>query len=536
MKKRLLTIVLSLAMLATLCSAMSFSVSAAGNNPYICVPKTDAKITIDGEKGSDYDKAVEIPLDRIIIMSEGANIPGGTASIMWGADQKLYAYIDVKDTDKGLYNSLKDIEPDAGNTDCVEFYAYWGNGEPVCMYRITRDGVLFCQQNAHTGTAKLIDEQGDASSHFEAAVKETENGYAAEFKINTYLANLCEGALISFKIVISSTDDVRSYTCCTSNEGCQWSATRYYGKLASTVPQNYANMMLVGTDGADNKWHKFPSLSPDDIDSNRFNADKKTQALSIREATFINDYECIVKFSKPCTLQWFNNAPVFIGACSGPRPQPEAITVYEDGKQWQIGFDLSSAVTNDGGTTWKLKLDKPLLKYADGNYAPGVVRISETQGYDISYYQTDDEFIGHIISTDGKDYINANVPATNDVQWDVAYVNYTVNPKLTWDASKETPLPATSIEIKIGEEVNDPRLSASPFDEQDEPGEGDDGDDEGDGDDDNGDADFNGGKKKNKDDDKGGIGDYLIWIIIGGVVVVGGVVAGIVLGGKKKKK
>lgn len=450
--KKIISILVTLTMLLTLCASFTFSVSAAGNNPYISVPKTDADINIDGEKGADYDKAVKIPITRLI---NGEKPTDGDAYIMWGADQKLYFYVDV--FDKDLSNSKDLIENfgvDPANTDCVELYVYWGNGEQVVMYRITYDGVLYCQQMAHAGGGYLINEYGD-SANFEAAVKQTDTGYGAEFKISTYLANLCEGALISFKVVISSTDDAATYSSATSNFGCPLTQTRYHD-LASTAPTAYLNMLLVGPDGADAAYRKFPTISVDDIDSKRFNAEKTEQALEIREATIISPTEVVVKFSKPCTLQWFSNAPVFMGVCSGPNLDPVANPDIDAGDPWQIGVLLDTAVTNDGGTTWKLQLFRDIYKKGNGQFADGVFRVSETQGNDLSYYMSNNSFIGHVISMDGDDYLHANKPNNND-HWDVAYVDYTVNTNYVWDSTNETSLPATTIDLasKMTEEVTE---------------------------------------------------------------------------------
>ncbi len=442
--KKIISILVTLSMLIALCASFALSVSAAGNNPYICVPKAEATIAVDGEKGTEYDKAVQLPITRLI---SGNNPTDGTAYIMWGADQKLYFYVDV--LDKDLSNSvdlIDNYDVDPANTDCVEIYAYWGNGEPIVLYRATYDGKLYCQQNAHAGGTMLINEYGDVSNNFEAAIKQTDTGYAAEFKLNTYLANLCEGALISFKVVISSTDETGSYASATTNFGCAFSQTRLHNK-AATTPRTYLNMMLVGPDGADANFHKYPTVSTGDIDSNRYNAEKTAQALEIREATMISPTEVVVKFSKPCTLQWFNNAPVFMGICSGSTPAPVAEPDIDAGDQWQIGINLDTAVTNDGGTTWKLQLFNPIYRKGNGQYADGVFRVSETQGYDLSFFNAENSFVGHVISLDGADYLHANRDLSKDV-WDVAYVDYTVNEDYVWDATNETPLAASNIDLE----------------------------------------------------------------------------------------
>lgn len=444
--KKIISLLVTLSMLIALCASFAFSVSAAGNNPYICVPKAEGTITLDGEKGTEYDKAVKLPITRVIALTQGATPVEGDAYIMWGADQKLYFYVDV--FDKDLANSVDlidnfDVNP--ANTDCVEVYAYWGNGEPIVLYRATYDGKLYCQQNPHQGTEMLINEYGDASNNFEAVVKQTDTGYAVEFKISTYLANLCEGALISFKVVISSTDETGSYVSATSNFGYPFSQTRLHNK-ASTTPCTYLNMLLVGPDGADASFRKYPTISTDDLDPKRYNAEKTEQALEVREATIISPTEVVVKFSKPCTLQWFNNTSVFMGICSGPTPAPVAKPDVDAGDQWQIGLNLDSAVTNDGGLTWKIDLFRELYRKGNGQYADGVFRISETQGRDVSFYMADNSFVGHVISLDGNDYIHANKSNGGDI-WDVAYVEYTVNEDYVWDASKETPLPVVEIDL-----------------------------------------------------------------------------------------
>ena len=96
--KKIISILVTLSMLIAICASFAFSVSAAGNNPYVCVPLTEAAITVDGEKGTEYDKAVKLPITRVIAISDGATPVDGTAYIMWGADQKLYFYVDVLDT------------------------------------------------------------------------------------------------------------------------------------------------------------------------------------------------------------------------------------------------------------------------------------------------------------------------------------------------------------------------------------------------------------------------------------------------------
>ncbi len=448
--KKIISILVTLTMLLTLCASFTLSVSAAGNNPYISVPKTEANIAVDGEKGADYDKAVKIPITRLIY---GQNPTDGDAYIMWGADQKLYFYVDVFDTD--ICNSkdlIDNFDVDPANTDCVEIYVYWGNGEQVILYRITSDGVLYCQQNAHEGDGYLINEKGSASENFEAAVKTTDTGYAAEFKLDTYLANLCEGALISFKVVISSNDATNSTASATSNFGCPLSQVRYHD-FAQTTPSTYLNMLLVDADGADATYRKYPSISSDDLDATRYNAEKTAQALEIREATMISENEIVVKFSKACTLQWFNNTPVFMGVCSDPNPGPVANPDIDAGDHWQIGVNLDTAVTNDGGITWKLELFQPIYKKGNGKFADGVFRASETQGLDLSFYNADNEFVGHVISMDGNDYLKAN-KANPDDRWDVAYVEYTVDTNYKWDSTNETSLPASTIDItkKITEE------------------------------------------------------------------------------------
>lgn len=457
--KKILSILVTLAMLATICASFAFSVSAAGYNPYISVPKTDATITIDGEKGTDYDKAVQLPITRLIF---GENPTDGNAYIMWGADQKLYFYVDVFDTTPSNSKDLIEnfgVEP--ANTDCVELYVYWGNGEQILMYRITSDGVLYCQQNAHAGGGYLINESGTASKNFEAAVKQTDKGYAAEFKLNTYLANLSEGAILSFKVVISSNDAANTTASATTNFGCALSQVRYHEKN-STVATSYLNMLLVGPDGADATFRKYPTISVDDIDSNRFNAEKTEQALEIREATMISDTEVVVKFSKPCTLQWFNNAPVFMGICSSANVAPVANPDIDAGDQWQIGLKLDTAVTNDGGTTWKIELYQPIYKKSNGQFPDGVFRISETAGNDLSFFQADNNFVGHVISLDGKDYLNAN-KANKDDHWDVGYVDFTVNTNYVWDATNEAPLTEVKIDLasKMTEEATQDYLFAN---------------------------------------------------------------------------
>ena len=537
--KKIISILVTLSMLIALCASFAFSVSAAGNNPYVCVPKTDATVAVDGDKAADYDKALKLPITRVIALSEGATPVDGTAYVMWGADQKLYFYVDV--LDKDLANSvdlIDNFDVDPANTDCVEIYAYWGNGEPVILYRATYDGKLYCEQNAHAGDTKLIQEYGDASKNFEAAIKQTDTGYAAEFKISTYLANLCEGALISFKVVISSTDETGSYVSATSNFGYPISQTRYH-KKAATTPKTYLNMLLVGPDGADANFHKYPTISTDDLDAKRYNAEKTAQALEVREATMISDKEVVVKFSKPCTLQWFNNTPVFMGICSGPNPAPVAEPDIDAGDQWQIGLNLDSAVTNDGGTTWKIELFRPIFKKGNGQFADGVFRISETQGLDLSFYMAENDFVGHVISLDGNDYIHANKNNPGD-SWDVAYVNYTVNTDYQWDASKETPLPVVEIDIskKLTETTdqqtytNDPLRNVAPTDdttiedpkvEDPELGEGEDDKDS---------------TKNDNNDAEGGNWIAENWWIIAvaaAAVVIVVVVVVIVAGGKKKK-
>ncbi len=535
--KKIISILVTLTMLLTLCASFTFSVSAAGNNPYISVPKTEADIILDGEKGTEYDKAVKIPITRLIY---GNKPTDGDAYIMWGADQKLYFYVDV--FDKDLSNSkdvIDSFDVDPANTDCVELYVYWGNGEQVVMYRITYDGVLYCQQNAHAGGGLLINEKGEASDNFEAAVKQTDTGYGAEFKLDTYLANLCEGALISFKVVISSTDDAATYSSATSNFGCALSQTRYHD-LASTAPTAYLNMLLVGPDGADATYRKFPTISVDDIDSKRFNAEKTEQALEIREATIISPTEVVVKFSKPCTLQWFSNAPVFMGVCSSANVNPVANPDIDAGDSWQIGVKLDTAVTNDGGTTWKLQLFRKIYEKGNGQFADGVFRASETQGNDLSYYMSDNSFVGHVISMDGDDYLHAN-RANKDDHWDVAYVEYTVNTNYVWDSTNETSLPATTIDLasKMTDEATqtflfDNRLRDALEEDIQDPNSGNTGEQNGEGETDETDS----TRDPNANGDEGNWLAENWWIIAvaAAAVVIVVVVVVIVASGSKKKK
>ena len=540
MKRRIISIFVTLTMLMALCATFTFSVSAAGNNPYICVPLSENAITIDGEKGTDYDKAVALPIERVIAMTDDTVEPtNGTAYIMWGKDQKLYFYVDVLDQD--LSNSkdlIENFDFLPQNTDCVEIYAYYGNGEPVVMYRATYDGVLYCQQNAHRGDTKLINEEGEFSKNFECAIKQTETGYAAEFKISTYLANLCEGAIFPFRVVISSTDAVGSYKFATSNYGCDFNQVRYHTK-AATTPQNYLNMMLVNKDGADANFHKYPTLSVTNIDENRYNDDKLAQDLTIREAVVISREEVVVKFNKPCTLQWFNNSAAFIGLSSSARLTPVANPNIDKGDAWQIGIDLPSAVTNDGGTTWKLKLFSPLYLKGDGSFANGVFRISETNGADMSLYQRDNSFIGQVISLDGNDYLHANREGLND-DWDVAYVEYTVNENYKWNSENETSLNMVEMEVEHTAIDENPNLKTNPLYEKANTNTGDNDnkteDNTDNTTDDNNEDDDNKNNNQNNVNNNNDGNEFPWLIVVVAVVVIAVIAVVIVIVSKKKKK
>lgn len=539
MKKRLIPIFITVVMLISVCASFALPVSAAAPSPYISVPLAENNIIIDGEKGTEYDKAVTIPVKRILAYTDGYTPVEANVSFMWGADHSIYVYAEVID-DSVVTNSqnlINDFGVKSDNVDCVEIYMYWGNGEQIIQYKVTSDGKLYCYQQAHNGDTPSIQESGDANERFDAAVKMTDVGYDAEFKIKSNLVALSQGAMLSFKVVVVSTDDENSGICSVTNFGNPYTAQRYHKKNVTST-QAYANMMLVDADGADDTWRKYPTIKTPD--ESRFNDDKTTQNLQLRSATFISDTEIIVEWSKPCTLQWFNYAPPFVGVCDKPYPSP--VSPYQEGSSWQIGCDLSSIVTNDGGLTWKLTLSEP--RPTD----TGVFRVSETNGNDVSYYGTNNTFIGHIISLDGQDYLHAaNDRPDYPDNWDVTSVAFNVDTTRTWDATNETPLPSAPVTIEHTDEYFPAAFSSDPVRESIEESKNETPDDKeptGDNGDDNPDDsdDPTGDNTDNKDNDNtqkppvGGNedGGFPIWIIIVIAAVV--VIAVVVIVVAKKKK